>query len=251
MFSLPPYIQNAGIADHHLRFAWDSSDTQVAEGETDADLVDRLSRVSQRANVAYAVVLAEWIVGRFQVFAGIEDSYQYVEACWAAGIDLRYCRVVWEDFPHRNKWEDPVRGPVGLAMRRLQQTIGSLVEENDPEYTASKLWQLAAHVMPSQAVIQKWNHLALGRMEKMFPRVATDSIGDVVPLEFFDPNRTLLPSETEALINRYLKSLSPIENPFLNTPERMIEEGFIDTPYEFNLAVDRERRSAKEGSNSG
>jgi len=242
MFSLPSYIMNARIADTLLRFAWDNSDTQVAEGETDADLVKRLSRLSQRANLEYAVALAEWIVGRFRMFPGIEKSYQYVEASWAAAVDLRYCRVVWEDFPHPDKWEDPVRGPVWLAMLRLQQTIGSLVEENDPEYTASKLWQLAVHVIPNTESVENWNRLALARMEQRCPRLENDSLGDVMPREFFDPNSEVLPAQAEGLIDRFLRSLSPLDNPFLNTPERMHEEGFADTPYQFSLALDRARR---------
>ena len=249
MFSLPPYIEKAHIADRQLLFAWDNSDTYVAEGETDTDLVDRLSRLSERTNVAYAVAVTEWILGRFSIFSGIEDAFLYCEACWAAAIDLRYCRVVWEDFPHSSKWEDPVKGPVRLAMLRLQQTIGSLVEGDDPEYTASKLWQLAVHVSPEPGALERWNLLVLDRMEQ-FPRIDNDLFGDVVPREFFDPNREVSLVEMESLINRFLKQLNPRENPFLNTPERMIEEGFPDTPYEFNLASDRARRGVKGPNNA-
>jgi hypothetical protein len=251
MLSTPSYIEEAKIADQHLRFEWNNSDTQVAEGETDSDLVDRLSLVSQRANVAYATALAEWILGRFRVFSGLDKCYQYVEASWATAIDLRYCRVVWEDFPHSDKWEDPVKGPIWLAMRRLQQTIGSLVEEGDPEYTASKLWQLALHIMPNAEPLENWNRLTLGRMEQRFRRLESDLLGDVVPREFFDPDREVSETETELLINRFLKTLNPIENPFLNTPERMFEEGFADTPYEFNLALDRTQRGVMNGPTRG
>jgi hypothetical protein len=242
MLSLPSYIVRAEIADQHLRFTWDNSDTQVAEGETDTELVNRLSFLSQRAIVAYATALAEWIVGRFAVFPDIEDSYNYVEACWATATDLRYCRAVWEDYPHKNKWEDPVRGPVWLTMCRLQETIGSLVEGSDPEYTAAKLWQLAFHVMPKPDPIEDWNRLSLKRMEQKFPRIEGDLLDDVVPREFFDPDTEVQPEDTEMLINRFLATLDPLQNPFLNTPERMIEEGFKGTPYRFNLSLDRERR---------
>jgi len=245
MPSLPSYIETANIADRNLRFAWDDSNTQVVEGETDDGLVERLSLFTQRANVAYATALTGWVLGRFQTFSGLENAYHYFEAGWATAIDLRYCRVVWEDFPHSEKWEDAVKGPVWLAMRRLQQTIGSLVEEGDPEYTASKLWQIACHVMPSPEALGKleaWNRMILTRMERLPPRVASDLLGDVVPVEFFDTTFDVFLADTEAIVDQHLKALSPVANPFLNTPERMIEEGFIGIPYTFNLALDRERR---------
>lgn len=245
MYSLPSYIERAEIADQHVVFTWDDSNTQIAEGETDRGLVHRLSQLSQRANVAYAITLAEWVAGRFQVFPGIRESYQYLEACWAAAIDLRYCRVVWEDYPHADKWEGPVRGPLWLAMRRLQQTIGSLVEEGDPEYTASKLWQLALHVMPNPSALENWNRVALVRMAEGFPREENDLLGDVVPREFFYPDRETLPRETEALTNRFLRTLDPAENPFLNTPERLLEEGLLEVPYVFDINLDRHRRKSQ------
>ena len=242
MYSLPYYIEKAEIADQRLLFNWDNSDTQVAEGETDTDLVDRLSQLSQRANVAYATALGDWIVGRFRLFPEIEESYQYLESCWATAIDLRYGQVVWEDFPHHTKWEDPVKGPIWLAMCRLQQTIGSLVEEGDPEYTTSKLSQLALHIMPQTKALERWNRIILERLARSFPRTEDDLLGDVVPREFFDPDREVMPIEFETLINQFLRGLNPSENPFLNTPERLFEEGFTEPPYQFDITADRRRR---------
>lgn len=136
-------------------------------------------------------------------------------------------------------------GPVWLAMRRLQQTVGSLVEEGDPEYTASKLWQLACHVMPNAEALEKlqdWNRIVIDGMEQAFLRSENDLLGDVVPREFFNPPIEIRTNDTELLINQFLKTLSPSSNPFLNTPERMLEEGFVGIPYTFDLSRDREAR---------
>lgn len=84
--TLPLYIEAANIVDERIRFAWVNSDTQIAEGDTDSDLVDRLSQLSQRANVAYSVALSEWILGRFRMFPGLGDAFQYVEASWATPL---------------------------------------------------------------------------------------------------------------------------------------------------------------------
>jgi hypothetical protein len=250
MLSVASHIKRANVADQSLQFPWDGSNTQVAEGETDTDLVDRLSAISQRANVAYATSLTEWILGRFRTFPGLEDAYNYVEASWAMAIDLRYCRVVWQDFPNSlrpgcEKWEGPIKGPVELAMLRLQETIGSLVEEGDPEYTASKLWQLACHVMPSSEALRKlreWNDIIWDRMKRTAARAEGDLLGDVVPRDFFDPGLRLPLEDLQATVNQFLMALIPAENPFLNTTQRMREEGFEGTPYTFDLSLDRERR---------
>ena len=237
MYSLPPYIDDAKIADQNLRFLWDDSNTQVAEGQTDAKLVQRLSRLSQRANVAYAIAIAEWVIGRFSMFAGNETALLYVEACWAVAIDLRYCRTVWEDFPHNEPWGGPVKGVIWLAMLRLQQTIGSLVEEGDPEYTASKLHQLIRHVIPDGQFFDAWDRDVLSRLERLFPREDDDLLGEVVPREFLDPATEPSLPDHDALIDRFLQTLDYRANPFLNTPERMREEGFLGIPYRFVRGV--------------
>lgn len=241
MLVLPDYITSIPSTPQ-IRYTWDNSDTQVVEGETDTELVERLEGVSLRANVALAAAVAEWIVGRLRIFPNLDLAYSYIEAAWATQIDLRYTRVVWEDYLSQDEWIDPVRGPIWLAMVRLQETIGSLVEGGDPEYTTSKLVAIALHLYADPTPFQTWFEAVVERLETLFPRTATDPLGDPVPRNLFNPSVEFT-DDIDTSINRFLQSLAPDENPFLNTPVRMLEEGFPRRPYSFDLDEDRTRRA--------
>lgn len=241
MLVLPDYISSIPSTPE-IRYTWDNSDTQVVEGETDTELVERLEGVSLRANVALAAAVAEWIVGRLRSFPDLDLAYSYIEAAWATQIDLRYTRVVWEDYLSQDEWTDPVKGPIWLAMVRLQETIGSLVEGGDPEYTTSKLAAIALHLYADPTPFQTWFEAIVERLETRFPREATDPLGDPVPKDFFNPSVESTYDVNTAL-NGFLRSLNPDENPFLNTPVRMVEEGFPRQPYSFDLDEDRARRA--------
>jgi hypothetical protein len=56
--------------------------------------------------------------------------------------------------------------------------------------------------------------------------------GELVPRELFDPSFEYNPELSLRLIGQFLLPLENDEdNPFLATPEEMLEDGFVGTPY--------------------
>jgi hypothetical protein len=87
-----------------------------------------------------------------------------------------------------------------------------------------------------------WYDRVLNRLQTLYPRDPHEPLGEVVPREALDPAYDFRIEDTEALINQYLIGLDYTRNPFLNNPERMIEEGFPGTPYTFDIQTDRAMR---------
>jgi hypothetical protein len=82
----------------------------------------------------------------------------------------------------------------------------------------------------------------LQRLERLYPVDPTETMGEVVPREAFDPGIDFRPEETEAMVNQFLASLNYHENVLLNSPRTMLEKGFQGTPYHFDIIEDRRKR---------
>jgi hypothetical protein len=83
----------------------------------------------------------------------------------------------------------------------------------------------------------------MARLEFYYQRQTDETLGDVVPREALDPNFDFNPERTQFLIDRFLADLSRRTNPFLSSPEKMLEGGFVGTPYVFDMEADRQYRA--------
>lgn len=137
------------------------------------------------------------------------------------------------------EWRGPVRGPVGIALRRVKFAVLHAENATDPVSRAGRISKLAEHVMTEPIAFLNWRTPTLGRLRDLYPLDPDELLGDVVPREALDPGYSFRVEDTEALIKRFLVGLDWKTNRYLNKPEQMVEQGFRGTPYDFDLEQDR------------
>lgn len=242
-FPAPRYIELSNVAAQTVRYKWDDWNVEQAEEPIDEGLASRLSQLSLRAVVAFTVGTAEWIVYRYKTLRDISLPLLYLEASWARTLDFRYGSVSWEDFTNDREWSGPVNGPIGIAMSRVMYAISEAEDYGSPELRACWISNLARYVLEDDGSYSAWADQVLTRLNSIYERSSNDVLGEVIPREAIDPAfLQFAVSQTEGLINGFLASLNYRSNPFLNTPEKMIADGFEGMPYVFDIERERARR---------
>ena|SRR2546422_5752856 len=242
MLPVPRHLVVSEAQTTVIRFTWDDWDTEVVEEQPDDALVDALQRTSDRAILALTIAMSEWIVFRFQPLEEQPLPSQFVEAAWAAGADWRYVSETWDAVVDTDGWVGPVKGPLSAAMMAVDNVISAARLGEDLTDGARWVSNIAVHVLPRPELFRRWRGQAVARLALLYPRQDVDMIGDVVPREALDMAREFLVEETETLVNQFLATLDYGANPFLASPEALVEAGFTGAPYTFDLARDREQR---------
>jgi hypothetical protein len=233
------YLQTSGIQDPVIRYKWDDWNVEEVDMPLEAALRKRLDRISQRAVTAFTIGTAEWIVHRFAIFSADQIPALRLEAAWAEVVDFLYSTntdIRLED------WAGPIRGPIGIALRRVIFALQQASQDGDPAWRAGRAAKLAEHVISDPSPYLNWRERILERFEKSYPLDPDETLGEVVPREALDPDVEFDVSQTEIMINRFLNSLDYRSNPFLNAPEEMLKAGFKGTPYAFDIDEDRKAR---------
>lgn len=236
---IPKYIQIPNIQDNTIRFKWDDWNVKQADFPIEDILYDRLQNLAQRATVAFTIATAEWIIHRF---GGLSDDplpLEYLEAAWAQVVHFRYS---YHRDIRKEEWTGPVRGPIGIAIRRVIFAIQQAEEDGDPPWRAGRISKLAEHVISDPTPYKEWRESIMKRLETLYPLDPDETLGEVVPREALDPDFDFNIEQTESLINKFLAGLDYNTNPFLNSPEKMLELGFEGTPYVFDIEADRKAR---------
>src|SRR5262245_7101342 len=233
---LAPEIQSRDV-----RFFWDDWNTEVVEEAPDDWLVEHLAMMSDRAAIALASAMSEWVVYRFAPLSDDPHPRQLLEAAWASGADWRYQAETWESVTRNQPWQGPVRGPLGAAMAALdyQLELGRL--GGDVSVGARWISNIARHVVPVVGQFREWRDAAATRLIDLYPRSAEDPIGDAVPQEALDMTRDFRVEETEDLMNRFLHTLQPRGHLFLASSEQLVRAG-LTRRYSFTLHHDRTER---------
>lgn len=239
---VPHYIRSANIASALVRYRWDDWNVEQAEEPIDETLIAALELLSLRANAAFTIGTAEWIVHRLSPL--VEDLLpsHYLASAWAQIIDFRYRSVAWEELAAETEWSGPVRGPVRVAMTRVTFALDQTWEIESPELRAAWIVNLARYVLIDPAPYLEWCERVMSRFQRIYKRNPDDILGEVIPREALDPNFDFDENQTEVLVNQFLAGLDYRSNPFLNSPERMIHRGFEEFPYVFNSEKERIKR---------
>jgi len=236
-YIFPKYVNVPGIQSTPIHYTWDDWNVEDADLPLDDAVQTQLSHISHRAIMAFTIATSEWIVYRFDSLMRDPMPTQRLEAAWAQICHFQYS---YHEDISRDVWNGPVRGPVRVAMRRVVFAIQQSQSSDDPAWRAGRASKLAEHVIADPKPYQDWRESILSRFEKLYPLDPDVALGEVIPREALDPSVDFYPSATETLINQFLSQLDHQENPFLNSPKRMIELGFKGTPYTFD--IERERR---------
>src|ERR1019366_2092168 len=241
---IPNYIHASHSQNNIVHYKWDDWNIERTEEPFDEVLYERLIRIGMRANVAFTIGTAEWIVYRYGLLIDDPLPANYLEAGWAQMIDWRYGAYYgWQDLTKEDEWRGPVRGPLGVTMSRVMYAIQQAEESGgDPSLRATWISSMAQYVIPFPDEYRSWREPILGRLERIYARDPSDPKGEVVPREAMDPEYEFRIEQTESLVNGFLAALDYSRNPFLHSPERMLTEGFRGTPYIFDLEQDRKMR---------
>jgi hypothetical protein len=236
---VPNYLRVSGIQGTTIRYTWDDWDVEAVDMPLDESLRERLGAMSQRAVVAFTIGTAEWIVYRFGALSDDPVPAQRLEAAWAQVVDFRYS---FEEDINLDEWTGPVRGPIGIAIRRVVYAIQQAESGLDPGWRACRASKLAEHVIMDSTPYRNWRERILDRLEALYPLDPDETLGEVVPREALDPEYLFSVDQTESLVNQFLARLDYNINPFLNSPNKILAQGFRGTPYIFDIERDRRER---------
>jgi hypothetical protein len=166
MLNKPNYIERAVIDSPFIRFTWDERNVRATYEPVDERLVESLMKLSKRANCAFTIAIAEWIVYRFQPLDRDPQPLRYLEAAWAANIDLAYADEM--DIVD-DEWRGPVRGPISMALTFVIDAL--FAEEAKPNAPFDPAWaaKFARHVLSDQTKFDEWFNTCLARLQTYFP----------------------------------------------------------------------------------
>lgn len=233
------YIDAAHVAGARPRFVWDEWSVEDTYTPVEQGTVERLEKLCKRANCAFTIAIAEWILARF---AGLDDDpepAQFIEAAWAANVDLRYAQeMVIDD----DEWSGPVRGPISMGLTFVIDAL--FAEEAGAQSAMNPAWAacFARHILPDSSAFDVWFEAVLGRLETCYPALADEdqdwfdvagNWGSPPPPEAFDPAFPFDPATAGRLVDACLQRLDPAANPFLRTPAEMLADDFPGQPYRY------------------
>jgi hypothetical protein len=211
MISFPPKFIPPLPEDLPITHTWDDWDPYPLFGDEDEALEARLARVSDRAQIAFSIACAEWVVYRFRGFYSDKRLYEFIESAWASEMSSDY---VMPPRVGSDEWLGPVKGPLDLAFITVINTFYS-TEDAAGEVDAAFASKLPLHVLPDDAPFIFWMEQVLNRLEKFFPRNDHEPLGMPVPREAMDPT---VPIQSETMVEQiksFFSNLDEIANPLL------------------------------------
>ena len=235
--------------DSQAEIVWnDSYDSKFSNLlMTNDRLFGVLLNIGYKAALGVAVTLTELIHQKSHKFYPLIDVVQEfapkIESLWAGTIDPFYLSTFRFDFEHFS--EDGSSTPYSACWFILFNMARDYIKGSGcvQRYLVN-LSMLACHLMSNKRQFDSWFTEVVRKTTEIFPYIRdfefvdNDEVkydySDVVPVPrefFFDPEFQYSEETAKPLLNKFLQSLDYNNNPWLCTPERMLEKGFKGTPY--------------------
>lgn len=193
-----------------MTFDWDDWDPYEVVGEPNDKLIDKLSKLSFRANLTFSLGCTEWVVFRFSNVSEDPVPYQYLEAFWAFNMSDQFkAPKESED----EDWKGSVRGPINMALMTALNVIYGF-EDGTPEPEAAYSDKIACHVLNSDPLYLKWRDRLLTRLES-YKRDNKNAFGDPIPREILNTSVIIEPDQSNKLVKKFLSNIQIQTNPFL------------------------------------
>lgn len=253
MLIMPTLLKNIQIENELPKYTWNGDKFIYFMHEVKNDkLTDAIRLLNHKATMGLTLAAGEWILWRLSRETNIITTLNPLEAMWAGLIDKRY-PLNWEN---NNKKDRGllVEGPIFILNRCLQVGLSRYQEGS---YSFSEfvvhIISLARYILPKPHIktFDNWLSNCLKRSAELFPTqydvidiiwneekyegTSYDSSNEhPIPREFyFEPNFDYKTADIQGLLNQFLNSLDPKTNPYLQSPEEMLKQGFQGTPYQY------------------
>ena len=197
--SPPSYVPVDVIKDMPVVHGWDDWDPYVLLGTQDPDTQANLARLTDRAQIAFAIACAEWVVYRFQNLCDDRRPYDFIEAAWASEMSSDYS--VPPQFAE-DEWRGPIRAPIDLSLVTIINTFYS-TEDGAGDVDATFAERIPLHVLNDQTRFLRWRNSVLVRLQELFPRESGDANGAPVPREAMDPDIDVTEETLKASVSRF------------------------------------------------
>jgi hypothetical protein len=212
--SLPPpkYLPLASIRRIPPMHQWNDWDPYALLGEQDVNTIAQLSTLSDRAQIAFSIACAEWVIWRFVDFFEDNRPYDLLEVAWAGEMSQE---LVAPPQLNEKEWKGLIRGPIDLSLVTILNTFYS-TEDAAGKMDSAFAELIVLHVFPEHDYFIKWRDQTLLRLFELFGRTDSDPVGKPVPREAMDPEVSLSKKLCEDLAKQFLSDLDYQANPFLS-----------------------------------
>lgn len=247
MLVMPKILKSHFSINDELNYEWDKEKCGIYYHEY---INEKLSRVlwslNHKATVGLATALSEWILWRLTLSNQNEftQDFNSLEAIWVGLVDKKY---IIDLLGKRKKEGDKVMGPLWVTFKCMEDVRYNYIEgKMFINEKVSSLAAIARLVTPDSGFFDNWLSNTIKKAVELFPaeyyrgecndlRERYDSSGELpIPREFyFDPAFDYSTENVDTLLTDFLSSLDYKNNEFLNSPEVMIENGYIGIPYEY------------------
>jgi hypothetical protein len=232
---LPAYLTALGLEKLALDYPWENSiadDIWATNDDDNPRLASALELISAKSAFALGIAASEWVVARVFGHADTDDALLRIEAAWAAVLDRRYAML---PSPAKSApsqvaaFAGPLRLSMSLLAEAFEQFHGSGEEESS--LTQAQI-TLVDHIAGRHAAFQPWLTESLRRCHAHFPRVDVPvEKQEPVPLEFFDPAFAWKKGSGKSSLERFVQSLNPSANAYLQSAKKMVAAGYRGQPY--------------------
>jgi len=237
----PDYVPISQIAGVKPTFKWGRAvRIAIYSDEYSAKLFDAICACAYRPSFALGIAAAEWTVARFAGQTDVADVRNRLEAGWVCAIEPAHVRDLrWRFSENVETPTNRINGPMEVLCALLAKMQRHL-RRRDPDVLepVGRQILLARHVLPENSGFEKWLVESLKRLARQFPGDQGPDglnferfLGEAVPREFFEYGFTYSPAESNKLLQAFLASVKPGENPYLIPADEMLAAGYKGTPY--------------------
>ncbi|GAA3952124.1 hypothetical protein GO495_12355 [Chitinophaga oryziterrae] len=225
----PPHIAAADLPQTPVSYRWDNT-TEEEMMFFQMNIAHRIAEMSDRAALAFSLGALEWTLWRLRPELPGDDMFQFLDAAWAALIDWRYLKSFdlpdWEE-----DFEQPVGRPLCLSFEVLQSSFAEARNGKPFMHNPVIISKVALYVCGRPDVFKMWRRSIIRRLTGMYPIDRTAPAGRPMPRSLLHPGYVPSPAVDNKHIADYLSGLNWQTNPFLRSPDEMLEKGFEGMPY--------------------
>ena len=246
MLLIPNDIKKANCAGAPVTFKWDEelSSKFAFDEELNVRMAKTFNKTNYRTNITLVVCIFEWFVRRFEGVLDLTDVYLRLEAAWASAINPYYLNETeFEEYTYSDSLPPPSDDVLTVGISRIWKPLRLYMGAGiGLAGECVNLALLTHHVMSNPTAFDNWFEVALRKGAATFPREVENydfeadfydfTVENIVPREFFfDPNFEYSDEATMSVLQQFLDSLDPKNNPYLRTADEMKANGYTRTPY--------------------